>query len=249
MQLFARHFVIRNCGRFLHVASDYGSMYTTHAHLSGEMLYAGLSRERTRLARDFTSLAKRYDFFADFALDRWPVWFTPAMLVDNKGQILAKSKAVSDVHQFNSMREGVPGIQSNDKLPKFGSMETILPDNRFGFLAFSHQHDLLDGFETGNVYWMGKKRTMFEIVNAADTALLPLEQGSCQTPFLQVRPHDAGQFTRLHVLATTQRYVLLSGTTRDGAFWRLPTENISEPVRGVPEFALKTVIEHFQHGE
>jgi len=246
MLLYGRHIVLRNCGRFLHVASDYGSMYTTHAHVSSEMLYVGLSRERTRLARDFTSLAKRYDFFEDFDLARWPVWFTPATLVNHDGQFVAKSRAVADVHQFNSMQEGTPGIQDNDKLPKFGSMETILPDKRFACIAVSSHIDLLAGIEPGQVYWMGKKRTMFEIMVAGDITTLEHQDGACQTPFLQVGPRDANHFTRLHVLATTQRYILLSGLTKASSYWRLPAQDDQGHAYGIPQFALDNILAQFQ---
>ena len=74
--LHVREITLRNCGRFLHVAADCGSQYTTHAHLSSEMLYAGLTRERSRRPRTSEGAMGSYRFAEDFDLRPLPLWCT-----------------------------------------------------------------------------------------------------------------------------------------------------------------------------
>jgi hypothetical protein len=236
--LYARAITLRNCGRFLHVLSDFGSNYQTHAFLSSEMLHAGLGRERTRRPRVFAAAMDQYDFFSDFAIREWPVWFTPAMLIDSSGKALAKSRRDADVHTFNSLKEGVPGIQDNDKFPKFGTMETILPGRRFRTIAVSPEKELLEQFEVGQIFWMGKKRTMFQIAEGGLSDIINgiADEKAWQTPFIQVSMNDSTTFTSFEIVAATQRYMLMRGQTQQVAGWSFGDE-------GVPLFALVKFIE------
>jgi hypothetical protein len=236
--LYARTITLRNCGRFLHVLSDFGSNYQTHAFLSSEMLHAGLGRERTRRPRVFAAAMGQYDFFSDFVVRKWPVWFTPAMMIDSSGKPLAKSRRDADIHTFNSLKEGVPGIQDNDKFPKFGTMETILPGRRFRTMAVSPEKGLLEQFEVGQVFWMGKKRTMFQVNEGGLSSItegMAMEK-AWQTPFIQVSMNDSTLFTSFEIMAATQRYMLMRGQTKPVAGWNFGDE-------GVPRFALAQFIE------
>lgn len=68
MKLYARGLLLRTCGRFLHIASDFGSNYKTLPFLSSEMLYAGLSRERSRIPRQTQAAMGDYNFYRDLDL-------------------------------------------------------------------------------------------------------------------------------------------------------------------------------------
>src|SRR5215211_7497812 len=123
MEMFGRLILLRNCGRFLHVAGDFGSNYSTHPYLSSEMLYAGLTRELSRRPRSFTEKMFAYDFFADFDVAAQPVWFIPGVLMDVRaGRPAGRNRNFLDAHLFNSTLEEQPGIQDNNRLPKYGSM-------------------------------------------------------------------------------------------------------------------------------
>ena len=45
MTWYVAMLILRNCGRFLNLASDFGSSYKTHTFVSSEALYAGMTRE------------------------------------------------------------------------------------------------------------------------------------------------------------------------------------------------------------
>lgn len=242
MELFARGLILRNCGRFLHVASDFGSDYKTLPFLSSEMLYAGLSRERTRIPRHTLAAMNDYNFFSDFRVKEWPIWFTPAMLVNDKGEILPKSRRDTDTHLFNSLKEREPGIQEDGRYPKFGSMETILPDRHFQTVAVSPEIDLMGQFEQGQVFWMGKKRTMFQIEVLTDTVSSQAVEGECATPFLQVSIPHVTKFKALEILAGTQRYLVMRGKTENSVHWQfifnvIPLFNqVAIPAFAIAEF-------------
>lgn len=220
MELYARQITLRNCGRFMHVASDFGSNYQTHPFLSQEMLYAGLTRERSRMPRAFSTAMEDYDFHRDFRLAELPVWFSVGILVDRQGRLLPKARGVADINLFNSLSEGTPGIQSDDRFPKYGSMEAVLPDNRFVALAVSPRPEHLRAFVDGQVYWMGKKRTMFQVCALTEVVKGQNQHGDCQSCFVQIVPDDTPRFRRLQAIAGTQRYIVVRGELTDIDFVR-----------------------------
>jgi hypothetical protein len=236
MVLYARWLTLRNCGRFLHVASDFGSNYHTHAFLSQEMLYAGLTRERTREPRRFVDAFGGYDFYRDFRVKNLPLWFSVGILVDQTGHLLPKSRQVADVNQFNSIRESTPTTKLRGAVPTYGSIESILPDNRFKTLAVSPGKEYLLAFAPGQVFWMGKKRTMFQMTDSLGTIVLGKpRQGNCLTPFIQVKPADSMRFTRMEVIAGTQRYIVIRGEVKDSKAYCF---NFEDGSIGLPYFSL-----------
>lgn len=220
MELYARQITLRNCGRFMHVASDFGSNYQTHPFLSQEMLYAGLTRERSRVPRAFSTAMEGYDFHRDFRVAELPLWFSVGILVDRQGRPLPKARGVADINLFNSLSEGMPGIQSDDRFPKYGSMEAILPDNRFIVLAVSPRPEHLAAFVQGQVYWMGKKRTMFQLCELTEVVRGQKHHGDCQSCFVQIVPDDTPRFRRLQAIAGTQRYIVVCGEVANTDFMR-----------------------------
>lgn len=229
--LYVHQITLRNCGRFVHVSADFGSEYTTHVHLSSEMLYAGLTRERSRKPRAFRDAMDSYRFSQDFDLRQLPLWFTVAILEQ------PKSRRTVDVHKFNSTLESVPGVQTNNRLPKYGSMETVLPDQSFRTFAVSPDRQVLEGFMDGQIFWMGKKRTMFQIT-ALDTVYgATWEQGACRTPPIQIGPEEVRQFEAMQVLAATQRCLVVQGQLRDAPYLGLG-RHADDRASGIPALAL-----------
>lgn len=227
--------MLRNCGRFLHVAGDFGSNYSTHPYLSSEMLYAGLTRELSRRPRTFADKMSGYDFFGDFDVGSKPVWFTPGILVDrHTGQPAGRNRSLLDAHLFNSTLEDRPGIQDNNRLPKYGSMETVLPGNLFRTLAMSPNEEMLETYKEDQVFWMGKKRTMFQIAELGKVAVAELRDEHCVTEYVQVSSRAVNTFEAYSVLGASQRYLVVSG---EGSFKHL---SFSSPeLRCVPKLSIQ----------
>jgi len=250
MELYGRQIRLRNCGRFLHVASDFGSSYQTHPFLSQEMLYAGLTRERSRVPRAFSTAMADYDFHRDFCVVELPLWFSVGVLVDQQGQLLPKTRGVADVNLFNSLNEGTPGIQSNDRFPKYGSIEAILPNNCFVALAVSPHPEYLTAFMDGQIFWMGKKRTMFQVCELTEMARGQEHHGICQSCFIQIVPDDTPRFRRLQAIAGTQRYIVVRGEVADTDFVRFEFQRGSLGHRvEVPLFVLERFLPGFTQYE
>ncbi len=240
MVLYARWLTLRNCGRFLHVASDFGSNYRTHPFLSQEMLYAGLTRERTREPRRFVDAFSNYDFYRDFHVKDLPLWFSVGILVDRTDALLPKSRQVSDVNQFNSIRESTPSTNLDGPVPTYGSIESILPGNRFKTLAVSPTKESLLTFKSGQVFWMGKKRTMFQMTRLGEIVLGKRQHGNCLTPFIQARPTNSVRFARMEIIAGTQRYLVIKGEVRDSDFYHF---EFMENGISLPCFSLERFLE------
>jgi hypothetical protein len=240
MELYGRQITLRNCGRFLHVASDFGSNYQTHPFLSQEMLYAGLTRERSRVPKVFSTAMEGYDFHRDFRVAELPLWFSVGILVDQQGHLLPKARGSADANLFNSLNERTPGIQSDNRFPKYGSMEAILPDNRFLALAVSPLPEHLIAFVDGQVYWMGKKRTMFQVCGVSELARGVEHHGDCHSCFVQIVPDDTPRFRRLQAIAGTQRYIVVRGEVADTDFvcFEFQQGNLGHRVE-VPWFVLE----------
>lgn len=238
IELYGRRVLLRNCGRFLHVAGDFGSNYSTHPYLSSEMLYAGLTRELARRPRTFAEKMTGYDFFGDFDVASRPVWFTPGILLDKRTMGAAgRNRRLLDVHLFNSTLEERPGIQNNDRLPKYGSMETVLPGNIFGTLALSPDKTALESYEEGQIFWMGKKRTMFQIEVLGEISAAEFDSGRCSTEYVQVSPEYVKAFDAYSVLAASQRHLVVSG---EGDFEHLQFS--SQGLKCVPNFAIQSFL-------
>lgn len=237
-KLYGRRILLRNCGRFLHVAGDFGSNYSTHPYLSSEMLYAGLTRELSRRPRSFSENMLGYDFFSDFDVAAKPVWFTPGVLVDgDTGRATGKARNLLDTHLFNSTLEERPGIQDNNRLPKYGSMETVLPGNVFRTLSLAPNEELLEAYEEGQVFWMGKKRTMFQISELGEIVAAESKDERCSTEYVQVSSQSINAFDAYSVLGASQRYLVVSG---EGDF-----EHLKFPSQGlncVPNFSIRSFL-------
>jgi hypothetical protein len=237
-KLYGRRVILRNCGRFLHVAGDFGSNYSTHPYLSSEMLYAGFTRELSRRPRSFTEKMAGYDFFSDFDVAAKPVWFTPGVLVDGAtGRTTGKVRNLLDTHLFNSTLEERPGIQDNNRMPKYGSMETVLPGNVFRTLSLASNKYLLEAYEEGQIFWMGKKRTMFQISELGETVTAEFDDGQCTTEYVQASSRDINAFDAYSVLGASQRYLVVSG---EGDF-----EHLKFPLQGlncVPNFSIRSFL-------
>jgi predicted nucleotidyltransferase len=234
--LYARALLLRNCGRFTHISSDFGSQYRTHAFASSEALYASLTRGATwrhpnkfvDLKEDAKKSANEDYFFCDYDVKKKPVWFTPGVFVDEELRLLAKQRGVVDRNDFNVVDEGYPGtggkrVDGKKRqffAPTYGNIESILPDHQLLTCALSPRKSELEGFAHGQTFLMGKKRTMFQLRGVSEVAGLVETEGDapieeCQP--VQVRMDEVGNFREYEILAGTARYLLVRGRTSEAS--------------------------------
>lgn len=230
--LYARAILLRNCGRFTHVSSDFGSQYHTHTFATSEALYASLTRGVTwrhegrfvDLEEDARRPASDDYFLVDYDVRKRPVWFTPGVFVDEHLHPLPKQRGVVDMNDFNVVDEDYPSTGSGGRAyfcPTYGRVESVLPDHRLFTCAFSPRPTELDRFLPHQTFMMGKKRTMFQVVWLSQTEEGQRQVGACVTPFLQVTVGDVQRFVTCEVLAATLRYLLVCGETRESeCYWR-----------------------------
>ena len=259
--LYARALLLRNCGRFTHVSSDFGSQYHTHTFVTSEALYAGLTRGVTwRHESRFVdlkldaqkSLSDDY-FLCDYDVKDKPLWFMPGLFVDRNLKPLPKQRGVVDKNDFNVVDEDYPstgGTRMDGKsrgyyCPTYGRIESILPDHWIITWALSPHNDELDWFRVNQTFMLGKKRTMFQMIELSRVAPGEYAEGICLTPFIQVSASSVRKFAHFEIMAATARYILVSGELRDPeAYWAFDDLSINGkrcPFR-VPEFCLQSKI-------
>lgn len=178
--LYARAIWLRNCGRFTHISSDFGSQYHTHTFVTSEALYASLTRGVTwRHQGRFVDLetdAKKStspDYFLwDYDITQKPIWFTPGVFVDECMRQLAKQDKIADTHDFNVISEGYPSTSSTPLgsprdfwVPTFGKIETILPGYTLVAYGFSYSLGELNMFSRNQIFLLGKKERCFRSQN------------------------------------------------------------------------------------
>ena len=227
--LYARALLLRNCGRFTHVQSDFGSQYYTHTFVTSEALYASLTRELTwRHASKFVDLeedakksASTDYFFCDYDVKAKPAWFTPGVFVDRQFRLLPKQRGVVDRNDFNVVDEGYPSTGGGGRpyfVPTYGRIESVLPDHRMLTFALSLNAQELEGFVVGQTFLLGKKRAMFQLIDVSSTVELREMRDvasidECQP--IQVKLDEVHNFREYEILAGTARYLFVRGQTSE----------------------------------
>lgn len=230
--LYARAITLRNCGRFTVVASDFGSDYRTHTHVTSEALYASLTRGATwrprliDLRNDPDAFTQAYDVAA------MPVWFLPGIFMAEGSHRLPD--AFLDTTAFNVVHEFYPStgrsymfkkgsLEAKDRpyyVPTYGTIQAIKPDQRLVTYGLSAKPELLESFAEGQTFLLGKKRTMFQIVGLSEVVEGTVKSGKCTTGWLELHSNHSNYwkyFESFEILATTLRYIILRGTTQKEA--------------------------------
>ncbi len=221
--LYARAICLRNCGRFTHVSSDFGSQYHTHTFVTSEALYASLTRAATwrhagkaiDLDEDAQKPTSADYFLCDYDVAKKPVWFTPGLFVDERGEPLAKQRGVADKNDFNVISEGHPGTSHPYFVPTYGRIESILPDQRMLAYAFSPSRAEMEWFRVNQTFLLGKKRTMFQVTELSGVVAGQWSEGQCATGWLELPPTFGARFQSFAILAATMRYLIVQGITRE----------------------------------
>lgn len=227
--LYARALLLRNCGRFTHISSDYGSQYHTHTFVTSEALYASLTREVTwwheskfvDLEKDAKKAASDDYFFCDYNVKAKPIWFTPGVFVDEQFRLLPKQRGVVDKNDFNVVDEGYPGTGGGGRAyfcPTYGRIESVLPGHRLFTCALSPRRQELEGFTVGQIFLLGKKRTMFQLIDVSNGAEpLKVEDYTSFDEYqpIQIKLDELKNFREYEILAGTARYLLVRGYTSE----------------------------------
>jgi len=227
--LYARAFLFRNCGRFTHISSDFGSQYHTHMFVTSEALYASLTRGATwrhesrfvDLEGDAQKSASAEYFFCDYDVRAKPIWFTPGVFVDEQLQPLPKQRKVVDKNDFNVVDEGHPSTGGGSRpyfVPTYGRIEGVLPNHRLFTCALSPDRRELEQFTTEQTFLLGKKRTMFQLLQHSEISEVSQLEGEAtigeHLP-IQVKLDEMLNFREYQVLAATARYLLVRGQLVD----------------------------------
>lgn len=249
--LYARAITLRNCGRFTVVASDFGSDYRTHTHVTSEALYASLTRGATWRPRLIDLKKDSYDFTSNYNVADMPIWFLPGVFIADGSHRLPD--AYLNITAFNVVHEFYPstsqsyvfqekGFRVKSRpyhVPTYGTIQAVKPDCRLVTYAFSPTRELLERFAEGQTFLLGKKRTMVQIVDLSSVVKGTWKQGECMTWWLEGPPNFGGHFRSFEVLAATMRYIILRGTTREEVkYVEFP---FSEDELCLPDFYLERV--------
>lgn len=247
--LYARAIILRNCGRFTVVASDFGSNYRTHTHVTSEALYAGLTRGATWHPHLIDLKDDPEDFTRAYNVAALPLWFLPGVFVANGSHKLPEASL--DATRFNVVHELYPStsrsygfkdgqLEERDRpyhVPSYGLIQAVKPGHQLVTTAFSPTRDLLTSFAKGQTFFLGKKRTMFQITDLSPVVTGVEKRGICWTPWLELPPQYGGRFRSFQVLAATMRYIILRGVTRqEVSYVDFPKMNLS-----LPDFYLELV--------
>jgi hypothetical protein len=263
MTLYARAITLRNCGRFTVIASDFGGDYRTQTHVTSQALYASLTRSASWRAGGtinghpvYPAIQVKkdtYNFAADYDLQALPLWFTPGLFVGDNGAAL--SDQALDAGYFNVVHECYPstskqfkfnkkgqlkGAKRPPRVPTYGTWQGILPDRRLHTVALAHDPALLEGFEAGQTYLLGKKRTMMQITSLSEIIPGEEKQGVCHTSLLQLAPEQITHFRSFDVVAATMRYLVVQGKTREKVMYVEFTLNSGMFAPTFPDFYLET---------
>ena len=248
MTLFARKIVLRNCGRFTVVQSDFGADYRTHTHVTSEALYASLTRGLTWQPVPVVIKNDNYDFARDYDLAARPIWFTPGIFLNQADRHQLAHDAF-DTTYFNVLHEVYPttsksyGFDKSGELkqqsrphhtPTYGTWQGIKPDHRLVTYAFSPDKALLEGFIENQTFLLGKKRTMVQITHMEAVVEGENKSGSCLTPFLQVPTTGVSFFQSFEILAGTMRYLVMRGTTQPETKYVRFGESLAIPSFAIP---------------
>jgi len=237
MTLYARAITLRNCGRFTVIASDFGGDYRTQTHVTSQALYASLTHGATwragggegRPVYPYIKVKKdHYDFATHYDLQALPVWFTPGLFTRRDGDDL--SDQALDAGYFNVVHECYPSTSKQFKfdgkgklkdakrpsrVPTYGTWQSILPDRRLHTVALAHDPALLEVFEIGQTFLLGKKRTMMQITARSELIAGEEKHGICHTGLLQLTPDQITHFRSFDVVAATMRYLIVQGEIRE----------------------------------
>ncbi|MFC4769538.1 hypothetical protein ACFO8Q_19600 [Effusibacillus consociatus] len=189
--------------------------------MSEESLYAGLTREETRKFGRIDANMQS-DFLTGYDVSARPIWFTPGMFVESieESDTLLKTDRV----KYNVVDEIVPSTSKSTVFDKkgnrnfidrnniatFGSIESVLPNQKVFTIGISKEERFLSCYAPQDVYLMGKKRTMFEVLGVSDVVRLQEDELQETIP-TQVQMEDLNEYFSYTIHDVNARYFLVQG--------------------------------------
>lgn len=210
------------------MASDFGSDYRTHTHITSEALYASLTKGATWRPRLIDLKNDAYSFIETYDVPKMPIWFLPGLFFADEGSYRLPDDYL-DTSTFNVVSESYPstskcyifkkGLLAEKPrpyhVPTYGRIQAIKPDRRMLTYVISASQDLLETFAEGQTFVLGKKRTMFQIVSLSSVIEGQWMEGICSTGWLELPPTYGCLFQQFQILAATMRYLILKGLTKE----------------------------------
>ena len=231
--MYACAMLLRNCGRYTMVRSDFGSDYVTCRFLSEESMYAGMTREATRKFGRIEPKMEN-DFAEAYDIPSRPIWFTPGVFVHAESLEVDREVRVGQT-MYNVLDEAAPvtnkntvydkkgdrALKDRNNIATFGSIEAVLPDQRVFTIAVSPDKHLLSQYRFQDVFFMGKKRTMFELLEVSE--VLPLEESEMEeTVPVQMQMEQLAEYHAYTIHDVNARYFLVDG--RAARTWTLDVQ-------------------------
>jgi len=208
-----RRLVFRVCGYLTLVQSDFGTEYRTYQFVSSEALYASLTRGATRRFGRIEADMNR-DFHQWYEVSSYPVWFLPGIF---------DGPPKREEHVFNVVDELTPStseyssvsakgwkVSKRTSLPTYGLIESIKPGQVFSTVGLGEKR-LLEGFEKGQTFLLGKKRVMIQLMHLSCVGELRPGGGEDECWPIPVRPDSLRRFTSYTVHYATSEFLIASG--------------------------------------
>jgi len=216
--MYVRMLSLRTCGHFSLVKSDYGTEYKTTDFITPEALYAALTRGKTR---KFGSITKNMssDFFTWYDVKKEPIWFLPGIFESR----IQKNEYVFNVidelkpstNKYSNYKKGKWQFSERKIVPTYGTIETVRPNQIFVTWAVSSNKQILNNYATGQVFLLGKKRTMVQIVGVSESSELKDTEIKSETWPLPLQIEDFSKFYAYELLWHTPKYVVGKGITQN----------------------------------
>jgi len=217
--------------------------------VTSEALYASLTRGATWRPSLIDLKNDSYDFNKTYDVSVFPIWFLPGIFYASGSHRLPDS--MLDTTFFNVVHEFYPTthkayvfetgyIREKERsyyVPTYGSVQSVVPNQQLITYVFSFDSEKLEYFQQNQVFLLGKKRTMFQIIELSKVIEGVPNVGKCDTAWLQITAEEITHFLQYEILTATMRYFICRGKTKEGTkyieFFISENKNIC-----LPEFYL-----------
>jgi len=160
-----------------------------------------------------------YDFSKTYDLKKIPIWFSPGIFVDrNASKNFSDFNVVNEVYprtdKYFDFDRKTKMLKQSDRpyfIPTYGSIEGILPGQVMETWGFSKSKSLIETYQVGQTFMLGKKRTMFQLMEVSKIEVCEEYPNGGQTSCVTIPVDGIREFYEYEVLVATARYLLVRG--------------------------------------